>query len=165
MFDLGGGAEDYALTLAGDTDNAGNAYVTAKMMTTKWPLAAVLMEIAVQLRSRQIALDLNWIPRLQNEEADPITNLDFKSFRKENRIPTTVEELAGSFVLLPRLLEAGERILKLGEAAAKDPDPGDPADKKAVLKPRTKKRAELTPAAGKKRKRPLSQRLRVTQPW
>lgn len=67
-FDLGGDQEAL-LQLTGDIDNSGNAFVVFKMMTTKWPLAAILMEVAVQLRISSISMDLGCVPRLQNEEA------------------------------------------------------------------------------------------------
>ena len=180
LFDLGG-VEDYALELAGETDNAGNSFVTARMMTTKWPLAAILMEIAIQLRKRQISMSLDWIPRLQNEEADAITNEDFKSFAAEHRITTSVEEAAEAFVLLPRLLKAGEEVQGIVDETAKKPGLGSAGKKKTVLKPwdpkmvmtdlmgaRLVARRDVEPTrqnTKKRKKRPLGQRLRATQPW
>ena len=43
-------------------------------MSSKFPLVVILTEMAVQLQSRKLELDLDWIPRNQNKEADAITN-------------------------------------------------------------------------------------------
>ena len=57
------------------TDNQGNMFLLDKLLTTKYPLGVVLMELSVQLGLRRAAMRANWIPRLQNEEAaiDPGT--------------------------------------------------------------------------------------------
>ena len=114
-------------------------------------------------------MSLGWIPRLQNEEADAITNEDYKSFVIDRRILTTVEEAAKSFVLLPQLLKAGEQIQGIEAETAKGPGPGAAKTdkKKAVLRPRAQVEAKPPPAPKKKKrkKRPLDQRLRATQPW
>ena len=145
VFDLQG-QEGCLLQLAGETDNGGNPFVTAKMMTTKWPLAAILMEIGVQVRKRQVELNLGWIPRLQNIEADAITNSEYGHFKEENRVPTSVEELNKQFILLPKLLEVGQEFV-LGLKEAKEVPRQDSGKSQ------------------RKRKRPMSDRLRVTDPW
>ena len=99
--------------------NWGNPFVTAKMMTTKWPLAAILMEIGVQVRLRQVELNLGWIPRLQNIEADAITNAEFGHFTDSNRVEVSVKEVNERLILLPHLLKIGEEfMLGLREAKA-----------------------------------------------
>ena len=69
-----------ALRLAGDTDNRGNSYALAKMQTTSFPLCAILCELSVQCRNRGMTLDLSWVPRNQNEEADQLSNFDAAGF-------------------------------------------------------------------------------------
>ena len=54
--------------------------VIERLMTTKFPLNVILMELVCQLQKRQYHLDLQWIPRLQNIEADALTNGDFEGF-------------------------------------------------------------------------------------
>ena len=54
------------------TDNQGNSYLLDKLLTTKYPLGVVLMEVACQLGLRNASLGANWLPRLQNEEADAL---------------------------------------------------------------------------------------------
>ncbi len=62
------------------------------------------------------------MPRLENEEADALTNSDFRHFRAENRLEFDLAALP--FGVLPRLLEQGElfvselEAVKLGKVAA-----------------------------------------------
>jgi hypothetical protein len=74
------------LTLGGSTDNLGNKFVVAKLQTTKYPLVCVLMEIAAMLHQAGEGLDLQWVPRLQNVEADQLTNNDFRGFDPVKRV-------------------------------------------------------------------------------
>ena len=53
-----------------------------KMTTTKFPLGAILMELAHQLSNRRAVLRAQWLPRLQNEEADALTNSDFEQLER-----------------------------------------------------------------------------------
>ena len=59
------------------TDNLGNTAVASKLLTTKFPLCIFLMELVVQLQAQGAELHLHWLPRLQNVEADQLTNGDF----------------------------------------------------------------------------------------
>lgn len=68
------------------TDNRGNGSVVARWLTTKFPLSAFLMELATQLQSRGADLQLHWLPRLQNIEADALTNSIFAGFTPEKRM-------------------------------------------------------------------------------
>ena len=68
------------LTFGCGTDNQGNAFLLDKMMTTKFPLGIILMELAHQLGLRRAVLRAEWLPRLQNEEADALTNAGFHTF-------------------------------------------------------------------------------------
>ena len=56
------------------TDNKGNSHVVARLLTTKFPLAAFLSELAMQLQCVGADLELYWLPRLQNQEADALMN-------------------------------------------------------------------------------------------
>ena len=90
-------------------------------MTTKCPLAVILMELAHQLALRKAVLRASWLPRLQNEEADALTNQDFRHFVMANRIPVSVEDL--KFGVLNTLMPEGEVLyreveeLRTGELA------------------------------------------------
>ena len=53
-----------------------------------------------------MTLRTRWLPRLQNEEADALSNFDFDSFDPKLRIEAELESLP--FVLLNDLFEVGE---------------------------------------------------------
>ena len=115
------------------------------------------------MRSRQVDFDLDWIPRLQNIEADAITNSDFAAFDDTRRIAVTAESLSDKFILLPKLLALGEEfqndLAEKREARAKDAADELPGDRCKELT----KGSNLGRRKG--RKRPASQRLRNTDPW
>ena len=104
-----------SFSLSCGTDNQGNAYLLDRMMTTKYPLAVVLMELAHQMRRRRLVLRAHWLPRLENEEADALTNFDFRHFDKGKRIPVALDTLG--FGIMPRLFELGEAFLADKEKA------------------------------------------------
>ena len=68
------------VTLTCGTDNQGNGYLLDKLLTTKYPLAVILMELSCQLGMRGASMRARWIPRLQNEEADALANGDYRHF-------------------------------------------------------------------------------------
>ena len=94
------------ISVGGLTDNSGNRFAVAKMLTTKWPLLAFLAELALQLESREILLEVDWVPREQNTEADAITNGDFAWLNPSRRVQTDLKSLP--FIMLPDLLARGE---------------------------------------------------------
>ena len=51
------------------------------------------MELSHQMRLRNAVLRASWVPRLQNKEADALTNSDFRYFDSAKRIPVTLEGL------------------------------------------------------------------------
>jgi len=100
------------------TDNQSNGFLIDRLQTTKFPLCLILMEVAWQLQERNISANLRWVPRLQNEEADALTNGDFSAFDPERRIHMEVEKMP--FGILPRLLEVEVAFTSgLAEAKAK----------------------------------------------
>ena len=62
------------------TDNHSNGYVVNRLMTTKYPLCVVIMEIAAQAESRGVRLEAQWTPRDRNQEADRLSNLNTQGF-------------------------------------------------------------------------------------
>ena len=103
------------LTMSCGTDNLGNSFLLDKLLTTKYPLGVVLMEVAFQCRIRGATLRADWVPRLQNEEADALTNMEFRHFSASKRIPVNLDDL--NFGVLDRLFQTGddyiERLEKL----------------------------------------------------
>ena len=63
------------------------------------------MELAHQMQLRQAVLRASWLPRLQNEEADALTNLDFRHFAPEKRVHVELADL--QFRVLDELMKTG----------------------------------------------------------
>ena len=64
------------------------------------------MELAVQIGLRNATLRANWLPRLQNEEADALTNSDFRHFDSSKRVEVDLDQL--NFVILNDLFAEGD---------------------------------------------------------
>ena len=129
------------------TDNQGNSYLLDKLLTAKYPLGVVLMELAVQLGARNATLRANWIPRLQKEEADALTNSDFSHFDPAKRIPVKLEKL--EFKIMSDLFAAGDVYLEELNA----------------LKEQEKARRVASSGVHKPKKRKNSDALREKDPW
>ena len=94
--------------LTGSTDNAGNTFATAKLMSTMWPLTALLIELSEQLRARECGLHLLWRQRDINTEADAITNEDFSSFSPALRVNVVPSEI--KWLVLPEVLASSQKL-------------------------------------------------------
>ena len=127
------------ISLSCGTDNQGNSFLLDKLLTTKYPLGVVLMELAVQLGLKGATLRAEWHPRLQNEEADALTNSDFHHFSEDKRIPVDLASL--NFRVMNELFQEGDSYIE-ELAALKAAGAGPPA-----------KRSRRDPP------------LRETQPW
>ena len=66
--------------ISAGTDNQGNDFLVRKMLTTKFPLCLLAMELASQLTVQHLDLHLAWRRRGTNEEADALTNEEFGAF-------------------------------------------------------------------------------------
>ena len=115
-----------AMRLSGTTDNLGNCYVLQRLLSCKFPLSIVVMELACQLERLGLELDLAWAPRNQNVEADALTNAKFQDFDPNKRIQKELEDV--KFVLLQELMEEAAEMneeLKLARSSkeAKDDRP------------------------------------------
>eukprot|EP00971_Amphidinium_carterae_P219269 4352583-Amphidinium_carterae.1 len=75
------------------TDNKGNSFVMHKLLTTKLPLALLLMQLARLLDRRRVRLDLIWTPRDKNALADALTNGDFTAFSEHLRQQVAFEDI------------------------------------------------------------------------
>ena len=129
--------------MAGNTDNSGNTFVTSRLMTSKFPMVGVLMELAEQVRRREVVLNLEWAPREQNTEADALTNNETSGFDPRRRIEVKLEELERA--ILPGAMAIADEIYE-----------------KARETRRTKpERNDLLP----RQKTALADRLRVRDPW
>ena len=81
------------MSLSASADNLGNTYVLNHFMSCKYPLSIVVMELAVQLKKLGLEMDLKWIPRGQNSEADSLTNSEFMGFDTSKRITVEFEDM------------------------------------------------------------------------
>jgi Skp family chaperone for outer membrane proteins len=73
------------------------------------------MELAHQMRARRLVLRAHWLPRLENEEADALTNFDYRHFDPAKRVDVKLEDLR--FAVLDDLFQAGEDYVAALEKA------------------------------------------------
>jgi len=110
-----------SVVMSGLTDNKGNSHILAKLMTTSFPLCAVLLQLTTDLSSRGVELDLQWVPRDDNDLADALSNgrvdgMD-PSLRRRFRL--------GDLKTFHKLLASGEecyRQIAERKAARKGPE-------------------------------------------
>ncbi len=100
------------------TDNQGNSFTLRKGMSTKYPLTLLMMEMAEELRQKNLRLDLKWTKRDNNVGADSLTNEDFSDFSKELRVEVKEEDLKWRVLdaLYPRSSQLFEEVKALKEA-------------------------------------------------
>ena len=98
-----------------------------------------------QCRRRGLCLRANWAPRLENQEADDLTNLEFKAFDPKKRLDVDLEDLKSG--VLQDLFNEGDAYIE------------DLAELKAQAKKAT------TDKGDSKKKLPAGDPLRVRDPW
>ena len=98
------------------------------------------MELAKLLEEFGLDLDLAWIPREQNEEADDLSKGRYERFDMNNRVEVEMENIP--FRILRRMLKAATEL----DAEIKEK--------------KTSKEVAVT-----SNKVPAGQKLRVVQPW
>ena len=118
-----------------------------KLMSTKWPLATLLIELSEQLRSRQLDLNLAWLPRLQNQEADDITNQNFEKFDASRRVRFEWGEV--KWLVLDNLMQASQKLYQqvVAEREVRKTEP------------------KLTAASKWRKKMSAKERLKNAKPW
>ena len=62
------------------TGNRGNLSALKKLMTTRYPASAVVMELASHLKKNSPKATVQWAPRTANHEADSLANRDTSGF-------------------------------------------------------------------------------------
>jgi hypothetical protein len=134
-------------TISADTGNQGVTLAMHKFMSTKWPLTPVLAELGEQLRTRQLELQLSWVRRDCNVEADAITNEDFSAFDPGKRIMIDPGKIP--WIILPKVMEWSKQIYEHAESGR-------------INREKTK---FITTEKWKRRKIAASKRLRATDPW
>ena len=68
------------------TDNRGNGSALNKLMSTKFPTSAVLMELATYTKKMGMKVLVEWTPRAGNREADALANGDSSLFDPRRRV-------------------------------------------------------------------------------
>ena len=68
----------------------------------------IMTEMAAQLKAKEAELDLHWIPRNQNEEADGLTNGEYGPFDQTRRIHVEVSQL--SFLVLAEMVRVADDL-------------------------------------------------------
>ena len=138
------------ISMTCSTDNQGNSFLLDKLLTTRYPLGVVLMELAHQMKKRRVVLRARWLPRLQNQEADDLTNFELRHFDPKKRIQVDINELG---------LDLMHSLFEVGDSYMADLEKLKAEDKLKV----EAKRAKGGRLAGPKGKKLKS--LRETQPW
>ena len=77
-------------------------------MSTKFPLTLLLMELTEGLRFRDLKLYLEWIRRVDNIEADALSNEDWGDFNEELREIRRPERIG--WKVLDKLKVRGEEV-------------------------------------------------------
>ena len=125
------------------TDNRGNGSALNKLMTTKFPASAVVMELAAHLKHRRLKSNVQWAPRTTNREADDLANGITAGFNRELRVH--VAPSSHKWWSLPEASEMGrcsEEAFTAFKDSGRDPHRGK----------------RLT-------RRPQEKRLRFVDPW
>jgi hypothetical protein len=95
-------------TIRGGTDNKANTFVATKLLSTKFPLTILVMELIAQLRVKGCQVQLDWVPREDNVPADDLTNSDFSKFSPANRLDFRPQDIP--LLVLPQLQVASTEL-------------------------------------------------------
>ena len=76
-------------------------------MSTKFTLSVILMELAAQMEAREVRMDVKWVPRERNQEADDLSNGQTSAFSTELEGKAEFERI--SWLVLPKLLKTGQQ--------------------------------------------------------
>ena len=91
--------------VTGFTDSMVSSNIVAKAMTTAFPLCCVSMELSAQLERRNAVMDLDWVPRDSNAEADALADGRTEGFNPDLRVEAHPEKL--QWLVLPELFKLG----------------------------------------------------------
>ena len=125
------------------TDNRGNGAALNKLMSTRFPSSAVLMELATYMKARGMRAIVEWSPHECNKDADLLANGITDRFHPERRMLVSAQSLVWN--ILPKALEAGRQA---EQAYA-----------------HLKETHGLPVRTRKQRTRRVESRLKVTDPW
>ncbi len=118
------------------TDNQGNSHALNRLMTSRFPLICVIMELATILDEHDLRMQVTWTPREFNSQADALSNGVLEGFAPERRIDADPKTM--NWQVLDRAMAEGTQYYQ----ELPKPYTGPPA-----------------------RKRARQERLRVRDPW
>ena len=104
------------------TDNRGNGSALNKLMTSKYPASAVLMEMSAQMKQRGLQASIQWTPRAANREADRLANWITQDFNPA--YVCVIDPATVPWILLHSALEEGrqaEQAYQDFRASGRDP--------------------------------------------
>ncbi len=84
------------------TDNQGNGFALTRLMTTRFPLCLIVMELSAQLEAHNMRLEVEWAPRESNQEADDLSNGISEGFTERHR--TEIDLATFPWIVLNRLV-------------------------------------------------------------
>ena len=125
------------------TDNRGNGSALNKLMTTKFPACAVLMELSAYMKRMSMKVVVEWTPRAGNREADHLANGEYSRFSPQNRVNVDLAQM--QWDVLPD-------VLSLGRSAEDDVR-------------RLKESGQCLQRNVKRWKRKPDERMRLKDPW
>ena len=131
---------DGRLSITGFTDNSSNAFLVDEFLSTKFPSSLVLMELVYQLYALKASLQLHWIPREQNEDADDLSKGKTDNFSPEKRMEVDFEKI--QLKVIPAMAEVAEKL-----------------DDEIRMRKISKEKAEPST------KTPAEEKMRLKQPW
>ena len=98
------------ISIPAGTDNQSNDSLNKKGSSPRWPLMLVNMQLCHRVSKAHCRLLLKWRPRSENQEADDLTNEDFRKFDLGKRIAVAFEDIDLS--LLQSLWDARQSFLE-----------------------------------------------------
>ena len=99
------------------TDNRGNCAALNRLMTTRFPASAVIMEMAAFMKKAALKAQVEWSLRSGNGEADSLANGSLHGFDPALRCEVVPSEL--EWKILPKAFEQGA-ILEHESRTAKE---------------------------------------------
>ncbi len=119
---------DQFYCMPGLTDNRGNQYTVTRLQSTRFPLCAVLMEIAARSEQLRLRLSLDWIPRECNAEADRLASGDTTGFSPSLRQHVSWKGM--NWLVLDWAMELGVSFFTEQAGRKELPPPSPPRDKR-----------------------------------
>ncbi len=112
------------------TDNRGNQFSLSRLQSSRFPLCAVVMEIAARSEQLGVRLSVEWIPREMNFSADALAGGDCSAF--DPRLRCLIDWTKMSWLVLDWALELGEQFY--AENAARPTAPPNKTGRRARRK-------------------------------